>query len=44
MDTILTLDIGNSDMVAVLYDLDGNLIEVRTLAQKNSENSKDENK
>lgn len=24
MDTILTLDIGNSDMVAVLYDLDGN--------------------
>ena len=30
--------------VVRFYDLDGNLIEVRTLAQKNSENSKDENK
>lgn len=30
--------------VVRFYDLDGNLIEVRTLVQKNSENSKDENK
>ena len=29
--------------VVRFYDLDGNLIEVRTLVQKNSENSKDEN-
>ena len=28
--------------VVRFYDLDGNLIEVRTLVQKNSENSKDE--
>ena len=30
--------------VVRFYDLDGNLIEVRTLVQKNSENNKDENK
>ena len=30
--------------VVRFYDLDGNLIEVRTLVRKNSENSKDENK
>ena len=30
--------------VVRFYDLDGNLIEVRTLMQKNSENNKDENK
>ena len=30
--------------VVRFYDLDGNLIEVMTLVQKNSENSKDENK
>ena len=30
--------------VVRFYDLDGNLIEVRTLVQKNSENRKDENK
>ena len=29
--------------VVRFYDLNGNLIEVRTLVQKNSENSKDEN-
>lgn len=29
--------------VVRFYDLDGNLIEVRTLVRKNSENSKDEN-
>ena len=30
--------------VVRFYDLDGNLIEVRTLVRKNSENIKDENK
>ena len=33
-----------SDIEAFVEKLDGNLIEVRTLVQKNSENSKDKNK